>query len=155
MKLNNFSIGSGWLTIKFREVRGAKLWDNTNCDFFSACDPFIRLSIDGKPQFDTESRTNTDEYDVNVIYTTPKISKNATIKIEMFDDNGDNNPPLILRAEGSVDSFLRDGFRSVPITLRTWRSFTHSENFFDTISFWQDEHKYKYKNANKKYFYKF
>ncbi|XP_037037364.1 uncharacterized protein LOC119075076 [Bradysia coprophila] len=139
--------GFGWLTIRIRELRGIKLSNDKICEHFSPCDPFIRLTIGGN-LFETQSKTDTYTFDVDVVYTSPKISKQSMMKVELYDDDGDDNPELILRAEGNIDSFLRRGFRSFPVvhTTTSGRNIQLS-NFVDTVSFWQDE--YDYKNVSK------
>lgn len=149
--MNNFFVGFGWLTIKFREVNAQKLANHKRCEFGSSCDPFIRLSFDGKPIFETPSQTNTETYEVNVTYTSPKISKNTLIKMELLDADYGNDHELVLESERPIDSFLRDGYiSSDPFEVAVgsgWRVMT-TKNFIDTIFFWQDE--YDYTNENRR-----
>lgn len=134
--MNNYCIGFGWLTIKLKELRAVTKWDGYKCDFavYNPCDPFVQLFIDGEMLFDTPVRLDNCCYNVDMTYTSNKISKRSWIKIEVRDaDYG--SPDLVLRTEGDVDSFLRRGHRSVELKYNKLKS-----NFIQTISFWQDEY---------------
>lgn len=149
--INDLCIGFGWLTIKLKSVRAYTKWDNSQCDPVKQvrdnfdCDPFVELFIDGESQLRTSTRDDTCCYDdLNVHFTSKKISKSATIKIEVWDDDntfaGDLPPELILRTEGNVDSFLNKGYRGVNGTAK-YKGAVNLGNSIDTISFWQDEYK--------------
>lgn len=143
--MNNFFVGFGWLTIKFREASAKKLANQKICEWGSSCDPFIRLSFDGNEIFSTPPQTNTETYEVGVTYTSPKISKKTLIKMELLDADPNGGRELVLESERNVDSFLRDGYISSDLFRVSvgsgWRTML-TTNFIDTISFWQDEYNY-------------
>lgn len=121
------------------------LANKKRCEWGTACDPFIKLSIDGRPMWQSESQTNDELYEVGFTYLSPKISKNASIKMELLDADYDNNPELVLRAEGNVDSFVRNGYyEEIVAGIRVGSGFRtrKTSNFIDTVSFWQDEYNY-------------
>lgn len=83
-------------------------------------------------------RTNTEKnkisYDVDKIFTSAKIPKTATIKIEIWNSKSNaKEDKLILSSEGDVNSFLEQ-------PLRTGAHFDQGDNRIETISFWQDEY---------------
>lgn len=87
---------------------------------------------------ETAPRENTYYFNADIKYFSKKIPKTAKIKIEVWDDDSGffgSSDDLILRAEDSVDSFLKNGMKKGAVI-------SSSTNAVDTISFWQNEYVY-------------
>lgn len=92
------------------------LEDENSCDLERRsilCDPFVKVLIDGKEVLKTNPREETQIYYVGRTITSKKIQKNLTlIEIEVWDYNGeDSKPDLILRANGTVETFMQEPVR--------------------------------------------
>lgn len=115
--------------------------NSNKCDEFNDCDPFVKVFIDGEQRLETTARSNDCCHRVDAIYTTRKITKKALVKIEVWDQNDLFSPTLIIKTEGSAESFLKEGHRKFKVTgavgLMPWAD----QNYINTISFWQDEYK--------------
>lgn len=100
----------------------------------SGCDSYVVLFVNDEQVMKTETVKSRESYDVNKIFTTAKIPKTATIKIEVWHSKTDdaNKDKLILSTEGNVESFLQR-------PLRTGTEFEKGVNQIETMSFWQDE----------------
>lgn len=128
-----FSQVSGWATIKLKNFKGSRLSKRTkkksgletyDCEavpLFDACDPYVKITVDGKNVLTTETAFGTTDYNVNENYYTPNmIKKNTTITIEVLDDdtddgkdrNADNSEPMLL-ASGTVESFMQEPIRCI------------------------------------------
>lgn len=133
---NHFA-GYGWLTIKIKNVRAHGLADGSDCDvsFTSLCDPYLKLFINGEKVIQTDAIQNIGYFDANTMYQSIKIPKSSTIKIEVWDDDSGffgTADDLILRTEGTIDSFMKSSIRYGAV-------FSTRRNSIETISFWQDE----------------
>lgn len=81
---------------------------------------------------------------VNRTFTSVKIPKNSSIRLEIWDAKSgffEKKDELILRSEGDIDSFLNEPIRKGVYVLGDL-------NRIETMSFWIDE--YKFKNVPRK-----
>lgn len=104
------------------------------CDLFSACDPYIKLFVNGTKEEETKIQDGINLFNANVIYLSKKIPKTTTIKIQVWDSDsflygGDD---LIQETEGTIDSFLQQ-----PIRYGAQKD--GEQNAIETSVFWQDE----------------
>lgn len=72
------------------------------------CDSYVKLYINGREVGTTDIKQNTDIYNVELFFTSgpEKINRNSMIKIEVWDHDEWSKHDLILRQEGSIDSFI-------------------------------------------------
>lgn len=140
-KLYFIAAGFGWLTIQIVHIYAHGEADGSRCDTGGGlCDPYIKLFLNGKNVLQTLSTEDRCCFNPNVIYTSDKISKSSRIKIELWDDDSGflgSADDLILRTEGNIDSFLRNGVREGAVVRDLFVSYTNS---IVTISFWKDEY---------------
>lgn len=112
--------------------------DGKSCKFYSkfGCNSFIKLFVKDDELFKSSTTKDKFVYDADITFTTGKIAKNSTIKIEIWDESSAfwEKEHLILATEGDVDSFLEE-------PLRTGAWIGDKQNAIETISFWQDEYK--------------
>lgn len=97
------------------------------------CNPFIKLFVNGDLMLRTK-KVDGFSFDANLSFTTVKIPKNSTIKIEIWDANLgflDFNTRIFSK-EGTVDSFLNGQILQSD-------SFGEKDNSIEMISFWRDE----------------
>lgn len=85
----------------------------------------------------TPKKKNAFVYDIDTTFTTEKIPKSSTIRIEVWHskskkDKASEKDKLILSFEDGVNSFLRRSVRKGAII-------HGAENEIDATAFWQDE----------------
>lgn len=86
----------------------------------------------------TPTEKNKYSYVVDKTYTSGRIPKTATIKIEVWNSkteklSASRREKLIQRSEGDIDSYLDH-------PLRIGAQIEGSANRIETMSFWQDEY---------------
>lgn len=106
--------------------------DGKSCKFNanSGCDSVISLFIDDEDVLKSPKEINKIFYDANITFTSARISKTSTIRIEVRDGSSGE---LILSTEGDIESFL-----SKP--LREGEPVCKHANSIETISFWRDDY---------------
>lgn len=118
------------------------LANGSACDTFSACDPYVKLFVDGNEVKATEVRENTNVFHAGIVYVTAKMHKwtERMIKIQVWDsDNvfsGDDD--LIQEEDGDVESFLEQ-------PMRFGARNGDKQNVIETALFWQDERRTEWK----------
>lgn len=102
------------MTILIGVVSAYGLADGNWCDVpkNDACDPFVRIYINDELVDETSKMDNTYVYDADHQFISGKIKKSSKIKIEVLDDDGNDNPELILQTEGTIDDFIKNPYRS-------------------------------------------
>ena len=110
------------------------------CKFqlFIGCNSYIRLYVNDELVLQTPKKNNVYVYDADTTFTTAKIPKTSTIKIEIVRSKSKKNgnsskDKLILSSMGEIRSFLEH-------PLRTGAKINGGTNRIETISFWQDEY---------------
>lgn len=97
------------------------------------CDSYISLFINDENVLKSPKEMNKISYDANITFTTGRILKTSTIRIEVKDaSSGD----LILETEGDVESFLKKPVRES----ETGCKHTYNVNSIETVSFWRDDY---------------
>lgn len=91
------------------------------------------MFVDGEQVMKTHTEKDEYTYDVDKAFTTGKIKKTSTIKIEVWRPKAHGDDKLILRSEGDVESFLKE-------PLRKGTHFDMGDNGIETISFWEDDY---------------
>lgn len=96
-----FNKGTAWKDVKGR-----------NCDncflCYNHCDVYIKILIDGKEVFRTETKWDTSEPTFGSTYQS-KLNKNARITIEMWDDDvGDTPDDLMSKWDNLTVESLRN-----------------------------------------------
>lgn len=132
--VNNLCTGFGVLTLKLRGLQAERLANGHPCEWIDSliCDPYVKVFINGEPTKITQYREDTCCYDVGETYISKNISKSSVVKIEVWDsDTGEDD--LVLTTNGTIDSFLQNGFRNL--------RFHFSENYIATAAFWEDDYK--------------
>lgn len=129
--------GFGWFTIN---LINTYFYGDDNDDFSSihlqpGCKPFIKLYVNDKLAKESPTRKDKTLQDADISFETAKISKNSTIKLEIWDAGSFwFGKKSICCTGGDIDSFLNHPIRS------------NSKNSSKTISaevmpFWRDEYK--------------
>lgn len=112
--------------------------DGSSCKFYSrfGCNSYIKLFVGDDELFRSSTMKDKFVYDADITFTTGRILKNSTIKIEIWDESSAfwEKDRLILKTEDNVDSFLKE-------PLRKGAMFGDKQNAIETISFWQDEYR--------------
>ncbi|XP_037042115.1 uncharacterized protein LOC119078623 [Bradysia coprophila] len=134
--------GFGWVTIIISEVFAYSLPNGDDCDSLGdRCDPYVKLFVDGE-MVQSAPRSNTNRFDPDLSFVSKKLTKEKTIKIELWDDDstafGRGSDDLIFRTEGTVESFLKDGKRSSGKSKGVTQS--HANEVY-LIAIWRDEYK--------------
>lgn len=82
----------------------------------------------------TVKQKNHESYNPYITFTTERIPKNSTIRIEIWDKGAGfwKSDALIQRTEGNVESFLNK-------PLRNGGNCSENHNSIETMSFWSDE----------------
>lgn len=102
--------GSGWFTIKIGRVVANGKKGGGSCDHVSsighknarACDVYIKLIVNGEDVLPKEVKNDAKEFNANLFYTSKKIPKTATIKIEVRDDDGGNDDEILTASKYCV-----------------------------------------------------
>lgn len=104
-------------------------------DYSDGCDPYIELYVNDELVLKTEKQVNKFSFDPKVTFTTAKIPKNSTVRIEIWHAKSAfwDRDSLILTTDGDIDSFLKQPLREVDHQLK-------NDNFVETVSFWRDEY---------------
>ncbi|KAG4068309.1 hypothetical protein HA402_007829 [Bradysia odoriphaga] len=94
----------GTLEIRFDRAQGKIDIDGKNCDncflCYNKCDPYMKVKIDGVEKFRTSTAWDNESPTFNEVFTSERISKDANIAIEMWDDDaGDSEDDLMSRWE--------------------------------------------------------
>lgn len=102
------------------------------------CDPFVILYVNDKEVLRTSKEIDQFVTNVNKTFTSIKIPKTSTIRIEIWDARSGyfEKDMLILKSEGDVNSFLSEPIRRGVYVLGDL-------NRIETLSFWIDEYKFK------------
>lgn len=108
-----------------------------SCQFLDTfgCNSYIRLFINEEEVMKTEMEKGKTSYNVDKTFTSTRIPKTSTIKIEIWRSKSlaHHHEKIILRTEGNVESFLKQPIRS-------GAHFEHGDNRIETMSFWQDDY---------------
>lgn len=109
--------------------------DGSACkfDYIQGCDPFIKLFINDELKLETVKLRKKFFYDPKLTFTTAKIRRNSTIKVELWDARRGfwDYDELLFQTEGDIDSFLNEPRRQ--------SADTYNFNTIEAVSFWQDE----------------
>lgn len=99
------------------------------------CDSYVRLFINDKEVLKTVKKKNRDNYNPYVTFTTERIAKNATVRIEVWDISYAfwESDAIIQKTEGNVESFLNKPIRYGA------QCHENKQNSLETMSFWRDE----------------
>lgn len=112
--------------------------DGSSCKFYSrfGCNSYIKLFVDDDELFRSSTMKDKFVYDADITFTTGRISKDSTIKIEIWDESSAfwELDRLILKTDGNVESFLKQPLREGVMV-------GDKRNAIETVSFWQDEYK--------------
>lgn len=83
----------------------------------------------------TPKKKNRDNYNPHVTFTTERIAKNSTVRIEVWDSSYAfwESDALIQTAAGNVDSFLNEPLREGA------HCYENKQNSLETMSFWRDD----------------
>lgn len=127
-----FWTGLGWFTINVQFVYTYCRADGKSCKFNAknGCDSYVSIFIDDENVLKSPKELNKISYDANITFTSARISKTSTIRIEVWDTSSST---LILSTEGDVESFLKQ-------PLREGEPVCKHSNSIETISFWRDEY---------------
>lgn len=128
-----------------------KIDGKTSCDDSSdECDTYVKFILNNATVNRSETHERTAIHDVNYRYVSDKIPKTSTIKIQVYDDDSVRiftfankfiEDDLLLETEGTIDSFLKNPFRSGAIMKKTQ---LNGQNSINTYVFWEDEYEYVY-----------
>lgn len=126
------STGYGWITINLQSVYTYCRADGKLCKYNAknGCDSTIQLFVDGDDVLKSPKEMNKISYDANITFTSARISKKSTIRIEVRDVGSGT---LIFDTEGDVESFLKQ-------PLREGEPVCKHANSIETVSFWRDEY---------------
>lgn len=105
----------------------------SDCDTFSACDPYVKLYIDGNEINSTGVLSGTSLFNADLTYSKwYRIPKTTMIKIKVWDSDSLplDDDDLIQETEGNIDSFLTE-----PIRKGVQRE--DKQNFIETVTIWR------------------
>lgn len=109
----------------------ANFHDNNGKDLGN---PFVKLYVNDEVVKESPKRNDKIIHDVDFAFETAKISKNSTIKLEIWHTSGFwSGMKLAFSTNGNVDSFLS----------RPYRENGHNSsnvNLIETMSFWKHEY---------------
>ena len=111
--------------------------DGKPCKGKTGCNSYVKLYINGEEVLTTPQATNKISYDIDQTFTTSRISKDSTVKIEVWNAYSGQfwgADTLLLSTEGNIESFLKE-------PLREGEKVCKDFNSIETMSFWQDEFK--------------
>lgn len=113
---------------------GEKSGKPCKLDLSDGCDPFIKLFVNNELVLKTPKLVNKFSFDAKITFTTAKVPKNSTIKIEIWHAKSRfwDSDALILDSEGNIESFLNE-------PLRKGNHYYENDNWIETMSFWRDE----------------
>lgn len=99
------------------------------------CDSYIKLFVNDQEVLKTAKKKNRDSYNPYVTFTTDRIAKNATVRIEVWDSSYAfwESDALIQTTEGNVQSFLNEPLRVGA------HCYENKQNSLETMSFWRDD----------------
>lgn len=99
------------------------------------CSPFIKLFVDGVFVLETSRLVSGFSFDARLRYTTAKIQKNSTIKLEIWDAGQGflDYDRRMFSKEGTVDSFLNG-------QILQGDRFNELDNSIEMLSFWRDDY---------------
>lgn len=130
--------GFGWLTLSIVYVKTHCEADKNPCKLmnFLKCNSYIKVFVNNKELIRSSTKLIRGEYDPMITLTTEKITKNATIRIEVWDSHFGfwGNDELIQSTEGSVESLLNNPLREGADCGNS------NSNSIETMSLWQDEY---------------
>lgn len=134
--------GFGWLNFKIGSLLAEKLANGELCDggqyLISTCDPYVKLFVNDEEEFKTQPQLEKSGWTpFDQTYYSPKIPKNSTIRIEIWDDNSfekNKNDNLLLDHSMDIDSLLNTPFIakdfSVLLANSIWRDDFNNEHIF-------------------------
>lgn len=109
--------------------------DGSACkfDYIQGCDPFLKIFVNNKLKFESIKLRKKFLYDPKLTFTTARIWRNSTIKVELWDARRGfwDYDALIFQTDGDIDSFLHEPHRQ--------SDNIYNKNVIEAISFWQDE----------------
>lgn len=103
------------------------------CDYGGTCDVFIQVFVNDVEV--VKSRTvEATNFNANLMYRSPKkISKDSTIRIEVWDLDASDNREIILRFQGDIQMYI-----DTPIITRSGCKFTdYRANYVETTTVWR------------------
>lgn len=107
----------------------------SSCDDWGACDAYLKMFLDGKEVYRTDSRSNTHMPYFGEVYRSNKIHKSAHITLELWDEDNSwigSSDTLMLRWETTIDALLSNGIK--------WGEKGYWKNKIITASSWKDEY---------------
>lgn len=112
----------------------------------------MKLYINGREVRTTNVKQNTDIYNVGLFFTSgpQKISRNSTIKIEVWDHDELSEHDLIMRQEGSIDSFIDFPIRR-SVAGHSYTQYMEIDlppNYLEVDVIWQDARDDEYHNQH-------
>lgn len=97
------------------------------------CDSYISLFVNNESVLKSPKEVNKISYDANITFTTGRILKTSTIRIEVKDGSSGD---LILSTEGDVESFLKNRPREAETACSHMKV-----NSIESVAFWRDDYK--------------
>lgn len=128
--------GYGWWEIFFLDAAAIEDANGHSCDDFDDCDAYIKVYIDGREVYRSDTKYNNHLPYFGETYKSPKMLKAAKIKIEMYDEDGgwtgllQSTDDLILRWDTTIDNLLENGihwsgngnvWRNKIVSSSTWK----------------------------------
>lgn len=111
------------------------LTPNNGYAWVASCCPIIKLYVNDEKVLKTARSNKGFFFDAKITFTTAKIDKNATIRIEIWDAKKFMNPNILVFSKiGTVNSFLNKQRRA------EGDNFARNANRIETVSFWRDEY---------------
>lgn len=136
--LSIYISGFGWLTLTIIYVKTHCEANAKSCKLLNLlkCNSYIKVFVNDKQMLRSPTKLIRGHYDPHITLTTDKISKNATIRIEVWDSSFGfwGTDAIIQRTEGTVESFFNE-----PLREGADCGGGHS-NSIESMSLWQDEY---------------
>lgn len=116
------------------------------------CDSYVKVIINGQEVHKTHVKQNSGVYNVGLFFTSgpEKINRSSIIKFEVWDHDEWSDHDLIMRQEGTIDSFI-----DFPIRRSTsghyYNQYTESDlppNYLEVDVIWQDARDDEYHNQH-------
>lgn len=141
--------GDGYLTIKFKQLTAVGTARNLSCDWWTSCDPYLKVFINGDEVFSPTIHNDTESYNVGRVFTSNEIQRNnAKIKFVVRDLEGDEDEPDdpdILNKEFTVEQFLKKDARIISLMIKLHfmdMADSMHANSLETSAFWKDIYNY-------------
>lgn len=120
------------------------------CDWGDECDPFVELTVNGKPIKMPGVKPESNVFDLNFEYSA-EVPKNSLIDIRVWDDddlgkvanflsfNSYEKKELILQTRGNIQSFINNPKRTSANVIKDENT-VQFRNSLNTYVFWEDKY---------------